>query len=114
MAKTKANLEVRVVEEGERDVIIKTASFTYGRKINLGDYNSVNLECTLWCDIGPGEQENLDEVMKALINMATEVVEAKKSRLPEFAKVKARAEEAFLGLKLAQEAEDESDLGIRF
>ena len=95
------NVEVRVVEKGGRDVVIKTASFTYGRKINLGDYNSVNLECTVWADIGPDEQPNLDEVMKALVNMASNVVQAKKERLPEFAKLGAKTEEAFMGMKLA-------------
>lgn len=34
---------------------LKTVSVTYGRKINLGDYNSATVDCTLWADLDEGE-----------------------------------------------------------
>ena len=34
---------------------IKTVSVSYGRKQNLGDFSSANIECTLWADIEEGE-----------------------------------------------------------
>jgi hypothetical protein len=34
---------------------VKTASVTYGRKFNLGGYNSAEIAATLWADIGPDE-----------------------------------------------------------
>jgi len=34
---------------------IKTISVTYGRKFNLGDYNSAHLETTYWADLDPDE-----------------------------------------------------------
>ncbi len=30
---------------------IKTVSVTYGRKANLGDYNSADVECSVWADV---------------------------------------------------------------
>lgn len=32
-------------------MIIKTISVTYGRKINLGNYNSAEISVTAWADI---------------------------------------------------------------
>jgi hypothetical protein len=32
-------------------VRIKTIAVTYGRKFNLGDYNSLNIEVSAWADI---------------------------------------------------------------
>ena len=30
---------------------VKTVSVHYGRKQNLGDFNSANVECTVWADV---------------------------------------------------------------
>lgn len=38
---------------------ITTISFTYQRKFNLGDYNSVDLACSLWAQIDPEEDEEM-------------------------------------------------------
>lgn len=34
---------------------IRTVSVTYGRKLNLGNYNSANISLTLWADIDATE-----------------------------------------------------------
>jgi choline kinase len=36
-------------------VRIKTISVTYGRKFNLGNYESANLEVTFWADVDEAE-----------------------------------------------------------
>lgn len=34
---------------------VKTVSVQYGRKINLGDYNSAEISITVWADLDEGE-----------------------------------------------------------
>jgi hypothetical protein len=36
---------------------IKTISVTYTRKFNLGDYESLELSCSLWGQIDPAEED---------------------------------------------------------
>jgi len=36
---------------------ITTIAFSYNRKFNLGNYNSVDLGCSLWAQIDPEEDE---------------------------------------------------------
>lgn len=36
---------------------VKTISTGYSRKFNLGDYNSVELDCSIWASIAEGEDE---------------------------------------------------------
>ena len=36
---------------------IKTISVTYNRKFNLGDYESLELSCSLWGQIDPAEED---------------------------------------------------------
>lgn len=55
---------------------IKTVSVNYERKINLGDFNSAAVGCTLWADVDEDEQDNLDFIMKDLWAMAKENVKA--------------------------------------
>jgi hypothetical protein len=38
-------------------VNIKTISVVYGRKFNLGDYQSMTIEATAWCDLDEGDDE---------------------------------------------------------
>jgi hypothetical protein len=38
-------------------MIIRTLAITYSRKFNLGNYNSVDLSCSLWAQIDPEEDE---------------------------------------------------------
>ena len=47
---------------------LKTIAVTYGRKMNLGDYNSVHSEITLWADLEDGDDEA--EAAAALRQMA--------------------------------------------
>ena len=49
-----------------------SVSLTYGRKINLGDYNNANLEVTLGADIEDGD--DLNEIMHDLWHCARENV----------------------------------------
>ena len=53
-------------------MVVKTISVTYGRKINLGDYNSANVECTLWADVDADEETLLHNLMSNLWTMAKE------------------------------------------
>jgi hypothetical protein len=43
---------------------ITTVSVTYGRKFNLGSYESATIEASLWADLEPGEnvQASLGEL----------------------------------------------------
>jgi len=36
---------------------LKTIAVTYGRKLNLGDFNSVHSEVSLWADLEGGDDE---------------------------------------------------------
>ena len=38
---------------------VKTISVVYGRKFNLGDYNSMTVEATAWCDLDEGDDEKV-------------------------------------------------------
>jgi len=85
-------------------MIVKTISCTYGRKVNIGDYNSANVEVTYWADVEP--EEDLHESMKALWTMAKANVRAQV--VPLMTKQTAKVEEAFLGLpvEVRKEMED--------
>lgn len=76
---------------------VKTVSVTYGRKANLGDYNSATVDCTVWADVEEGE--DLDQAMRALWEMAKNNV--KTQLLPLVQKNGSgslNVKEAFLGL----------------
>lgn len=77
---------------------IKTVSVTYGRKINLGDYNSATADCTVWVDVDPAD--NLDAVMRGLWGMAKENVKAQVAGAT--AKPNATLKEYYLGLQIAE------------
>jgi hypothetical protein len=81
-------------------VTVKMASVTYGRKFNLGDYNSATIDCTLWADVS--DDQPLDEAMTALWTMAKENVRAQALPLVQKAKDKKQAEvkQIFMGLPL--------------
>ena len=81
-------------------VTVKTVSVTYGRKFNLGDYNSATIDCTLWADAS--DDQDLDEAMTALWSMAKENVRAQALPLIQKAKDKKQAEvkQIFMGLPL--------------
>jgi len=75
---------------------VKTVSVKYGTKRNLGDFNSVNFEISVWADVE--EDEDLDDVMKALWEMAKENVRAQATRV--VSRQKVETEEIFLGLPI--------------
>ncbi len=74
--------------------VLKTVSVTYGRKFNLGDFNSLELACTLWADVDP--DEDLDQAMHSLWEMARTNVRA--AAEPVISRGAATRREVFLGL----------------
>lgn len=71
-------------------------SATYGRKMNLGDYNSVHAEVTLWADLEEGDDPAASA--EALRQMARNNVMQELSRVkPELA---AKVQNLFMGLPL--------------
>lgn len=85
-------------------IIVKTVSVHYGRKLNLGDYSSATVECTLWADVTEEDAipEGLDASMHALWEMAKANVKAQLVPLDREAKGKATVEvlETFMGLPI--------------
>jgi hypothetical protein len=77
-------------------VKLKTVSVTYGRKFNLGDYNSATVDCTLWADLDEGDNEA--DAMAALWEMAKNNVKAQ--ALPLVQKQSANVEQIFMGLPM--------------
>jgi len=77
-------------------MIVKTVSFTYGRKVQTGaQYESAHVEITLWADIEEGD--DLDRCMHALHETAKQNVMAKLA--PMIGKTpEAKAQEYYLGL----------------
>ena len=76
---------------------LTTISATYGRKLNLGDYNSAHIEMALWADLEEGDDPAA--AATALRQMARHQVMAEMARIkPELA---AKIEGIFMGLPLA-------------
>lgn len=73
---------------------VKAISVTYGRKLNLGDYNQAHLEITLEAELVPGE--SLENATADLWRDAKESV--KQQAMPLIKQQQARAETAFAGL----------------
>lgn len=64
---------------------VKTISATYGRKVNMGNYESAHIEVSIWADLDDGENEA--EAAELLRQMARHQVVAEVARLsPELAK----------------------------
>jgi hypothetical protein len=82
---------------------VTTISVTYGRKVNLGDYNSANVECSIWAQLDPGEDTN--EAAHALWSMAKENVKAQVLPLNAKDAKNIKTEEMFLGLPIKKEIE---------
>ena len=55
-------------------MLLNSVSITYGRKVNLGDYNNANIEVTLGADLELGD--DLHAVMQDLWAMAKTNVRA--------------------------------------
>lgn len=82
---------------------IKTVSVSYERKLNLGDYNSATVGCTLWADVEPGDDLNI--AMKALWAMAKENVRVQALPLVSKTNANMKIEETYLGLPVAANPE---------
>lgn len=78
--------------------VIKTVSVTYERKVNLGDYNSATVGCTLWADVEQGE--DLDASMHGLWEMAKENVKAQVLPITSSRSGSMKQESFFLGLPI--------------
>ena len=76
---------------------LKTISVTYGRKMNLGDYNSVHTEVSLWADLDKGDDEA--KAAEALRDMARAQVGIELARLEP--KLAAKVENIFAGLPVS-------------
>lgn len=79
---------------------VKTVSVTYGRKANLGDYNSATVDCTIWADVDEGD--NLDQAMGDLWSMAKENVKAQLLPLVKNGNGSSNMAKAFLGLPVKE------------
>lgn len=80
---------------------IKDVTVTYGRKINLGDFNSAHVELTVNAELEDGD--DADATMRGLWQMVTNNVKAKAAEFyPKIA-----AEELFLGLPIAAAKEND-------
>lgn len=49
---------------------ITSIGITYGRKVNLGNYEAANLECSVWADVTGESDENLPDTMAKLWALA--------------------------------------------
>lgn len=88
-------------------VKIKTVSVTYDRKVNLGDYNSMNVSVTLWADVND-EETSLHEIMESLWGMAKsnvkEQITFKKKANPNI-----NVSETYLGLPVRDNTESDGE-----
>ncbi len=85
-------------------ITVKTVSVTYGRKINLGDFNSATVDCTLWADVDEGE--DLDQAMQDLWECAKNNVKAQVLPLSKNGNGNMNAQALFLGLPVHQQSEE--------
>ncbi|MCO5189371.1 MAG: hypothetical protein M9928_21850 [Anaerolineae bacterium] len=86
---------------------IKMISGTYGRKINMGDFNSAHVEMTFWADLEPGEDESA--CATALREMARNHVMTELARLEP--KLAAKVANLILGLPVEVRSQIENDDG---
>jgi len=86
-------------------VKIDKVSVTYGRKFNLGDYNSANIAVTIWADVDDGV--DLDDTMNRLWQMAKDNVKAQ--ALPLVGNHEAQVEQIFMGLPVELRGRNDAD-----
>ena len=80
---------------------LKTIAATYGRKMNLGDYNSVHAQIELWADLEDGEDEAT--AADALRQMARNHVMTELARVqPALA---AKVQDIFMGLPVTVQSQ---------
>lgn len=76
---------------------LKAISVTYGRKLNLGDFNSVHSEISLWADLDDGDDEAA--AAEALRQMARNQVMLELARVQPALEAKVR--DIFAGLPVS-------------
>lgn len=59
---------------------VNSVAVCYERKFNLGDYQSLKLECTIWADLEEGDESQ--QVIQNLQDQARDAVKREFSRLP--------------------------------
>lgn len=84
---------------------VKTVSATYGRKHNLGDYNSAHIEVTIWMDLEEGDLEG--DVIEEAKGLARNHVMTELSRL--VPQLKPKVGELYLGKKVVEDYGDPSN-----
>lgn len=85
---------------------LKTISTTYGRKLNLGDYNSIHIEMSLWADLEEGDDPALGA--EALRQMARHQVMTEMARIKP--SLEAEITDIFMGLPVSvRDTLEESD-----
>ncbi len=82
---------------------LNSIAVTYGRKVNLGDYNSQHVEITLWADLEDGDDPEL--ATSGLRQMARHQVMNELARTN--AKLAAEVKDVFMGLPVAVREEME-------
>lgn len=82
---------------------VTTVSVTYGRKFNLGDYNSCHAEVSLWADLDEGD--DLAEQASLLREIARNHVKQELSRVAPDIRVK--VEGLLLGLPIVDGSNNE-------
>jgi hypothetical protein len=87
---------------------ITTISATYGRKHNLGDYNSANVEMTLWAQLEEGDDEAA--CANALRDMARNHVMTELARVDR--RLEAKVTDLFMGLPVEVRSQLEDDIAL--
>lgn len=82
---------------GEKAVKVKTVSVTYGRKLNLGNYESARSEITVWADIDPDTTLTEEQIVDGLREFARNQVLVELSK-HKGADIKAKMDEVYKGL----------------
>jgi hypothetical protein len=75
---------------------ITTVSATYGRKVNLGDFNSGHIEVSLWAELEPTDDEAAATL--ALMEMARHQAMNEIARVTQDKRLSERLQEVLMGL----------------
>lgn len=80
---------------------VKTVSVTYGRKLNLGDYNSADISITIWADVK--EDEDPQAALDGLFTQAKSTVKEQAMPLIKGVPMSFTQKETFLGKEVQKE-----------
>lgn len=86
---------------------IRSITFSYGRTINLGDYNSFRGDATITLDMTPGDENNLDNICQSAWGMLSENIKFQYTKATEKpGKVRGTGQEFYLGLPIDLDPSD--------